>query len=164
MNEVKFFELSRRERQILDIVYQRGFAGVSEVREGLTDPPGYSAVRALLRVMEDKGLLQHEEQGARYVYYPTISRKTAGHLALKHLLATYFDDSVDQMIAALLQIVSEDYSEETKSILDRIIDTLAGEQEQPVMQKSREIPSEEEGSSKEVERTEENEDEDWIIL
>ena len=96
--------MSRRERQIMDIVYRLGRATAAEVRDGLPDPPSYSAVRAMLRVLEDKGHLQHEQDGPRYVYLPTVSARTARESALRHLVRTFFGGSTTGAMAALLDL------------------------------------------------------------
>jgi predicted transcriptional regulator len=99
--------LSRRERQIMDIIYTLQEATVNQVLERLPSPPSYSAVRALLRVLEQKGHLVHRQDGPRYIYAPTWPRDRARRSALKHLLQTFFDDSTEDVVAALLDI-SED--------------------------------------------------------
>ena len=109
--------LSRRERQIMDIIYQQGQATAAEVMERLPDPPSYSAVRALLRVLEDKGHLRHEEQGPRYVYLPTLPRDKARSSALKQVVQTFFEGRADQAVAALLGMSRSEMSEEE---LDRL--------------------------------------------
>lgn len=96
-------ELSRRERQIMDIVYRRNKATAAEVLDDLPDPPTYSAVRAALRLLEEKGLLAHEMDGKRYVYLPTTPRKQARSTALKHLIRTFFNGSPEQVVNALLE-------------------------------------------------------------
>jgi len=96
--------LSRRERQIMDFLFSRGRASAAEVLEGIPDPPSYSAVRALLRTLEEKGHVVHEEQGRAYVYKPTIGREQARKTALKHLLKTFFGGSTEQAMAALLDM------------------------------------------------------------
>ena len=93
---------SRRERQIMDILHARTSATAAEVRELMPNPPGYSAVRALLRILEEKGHVRHREDGARYVYFPCVSRRAASRSALKRILATFFGGSVDHAVAALL--------------------------------------------------------------
>jgi predicted transcriptional regulator len=97
---------SRREREIMEILYRRGKAAASEVREAMQDPPSYSAVRALLRVLEDKGHVKHASEGLRYVYLPTLARAKATRSAVKHLLDTFFDGSPEQAVAALLDVSS----------------------------------------------------------
>jgi BlaI family penicillinase repressor len=99
--------LSRRERQIMDIIYEIKQATAFQVLERLPAPPSYSAVRALLRVLENKGHLAHRQEGARYVYVPVLAKRTASRSALRHLLKTFFDDSTMDAVAALLDI-SED--------------------------------------------------------
>jgi BlaI family penicillinase repressor len=98
--------LSRRERQIMDILYQRGKSSASEVREAMPNAPSYSAVRAMLRVLEEKGHIGHEAEGLRYVYLPTVPREKAKRSAMKHLLNTFFNDSPEQIVAALLDVGS----------------------------------------------------------
>ena len=96
-------ELGRRERQIMDVVYRLGRATVSDVRSELPDPPTYSAVRGMLRFLENKGLLRHEQDGVRYVYIPTITPAKARRSALRHLVRTFFGGSAQQAVAALLE-------------------------------------------------------------
>jgi predicted transcriptional regulator len=96
--------LSRRERQIMDILYQRGKLSASEVREAMPDAPSYSAVRAMLRVLEDKGHVKHQAEGLRYVYGPVVPRDRAKRSAVKHLLDTFFHESPEQVVAALLDV------------------------------------------------------------
>lgn len=107
--------LSRRERQILDVLYERGRATAAEIQAGLPDAPGYSAIRALLRVLEEKGHIRHEADGPRYVFSAVVPRSRARKSALKHLLETFFDNSPGDAVAALLE-VKKPSSEE----LDRI--------------------------------------------
>ncbi|HCC55734.1 MAG TPA: CopY family transcriptional regulator [Solibacterales bacterium] len=94
--------LTRRERQIMDVLYKLERATASEVLAGLPDQKNYSTVRAQLRVLEDKGHVRHEEDGARYVYSPTLPRAAARRSALKHLVDTFFEGSTAQVVAALL--------------------------------------------------------------
>ena len=94
--------LSRRERQILDVIYHLGRATASEVLERLPDAPTYTTVRGLLRVLESKGHVRHEEDGARYVYIPTMTKQRAAKSALKHVVQTFFDGSPSSAMAALL--------------------------------------------------------------
>jgi BlaI family transcriptional regulator, penicillinase repressor len=104
--------LSRREREIMDVIYERGRATVTEVMERLEDPPSYSAVRALLRILEEKGVLRHEQQGQRYVFLPTVTREKAKRSALKRMLQVFFDGSTEAAVAALLDISSTRLTEE----------------------------------------------------
>jgi predicted transcriptional regulator len=94
--------LTRRERQIMDILYRRARATAAEVMADLTGEPSYSTVRTQLRVLEEKGHVRHEEEGLRYVYMPALARRAAGKSALKHLVATFFDGSAEKTVAALL--------------------------------------------------------------
>jgi predicted transcriptional regulator len=114
--------LSRRERQIMDIIYQHGQATAAEVMERLPEAPGYSAVRALLRVLEDKGHLRHEEQGPRYVYLPTLPREKARSSALKQLVQTFFEGSTGQAVAALLGMSPSSLSDEELDRLSGLIE------------------------------------------
>jgi BlaI family transcriptional regulator, penicillinase repressor len=98
----KSHQLSRRERQIMDIVYARGEVTAAEVNAALPDPPSYSAVRTLLRILEEKGHLKHREDGPRYVYFPTESREKASRSALKGLVQTFFEGSLSNAVAALV--------------------------------------------------------------
>lgn len=94
--------LTRRERQIMDILYRRGRATAAEVMEELPGEPNYSTVRTQLRVLEEKGHVRHEEHGLRYVYMPTVPRHAVRQSALKHLVETFFDGSSEKVVAALL--------------------------------------------------------------
>jgi predicted transcriptional regulator len=114
-------ELSRRERQIMDFLYQKGRATAAEVQAGLSDPPSYSAVRALLRVLEDKGHARHEQDGPRYVYLPRVARERAKRSALRHVVQTFFDGSREQAVAALLDDRSTRLSEAELDRLARLI-------------------------------------------
>jgi predicted transcriptional regulator len=115
-------QLSRRERQVMDIVYRAGEATVSEVLEAMPDPPTYSAVRALMRILESKGHLGHRQDGPRYVYRPTVPREEASENALGRLLATFFDGSVERAVATLLDLESENL---TDGELDRLAELVA---------------------------------------
>jgi predicted transcriptional regulator len=95
-------DLSRRERQIMDVLYRRGRATAAEVRQEMPDPPGYSAVRAMLRVLEAKGHIRHEEEALRYVFVPTASRARAIRSAVTHMVDTFFEGSTERAVAALL--------------------------------------------------------------
>lgn len=114
-------ELSRRERQIMDVIYRRGSATVSEVRDDLADAPSYSAVRALLRILEGKGHLAHREDGPRYVYEPTLPLEQARRTAARHLLETFFGDSLEGAVAALLDVRSTKLDDgDYERLLERI--------------------------------------------
>src|SRR5450755_2661346 len=110
-------KLSRRERQIMDILYQRGRASGAEIHQALPDAPTYSAVRAKLRVLEEKGHVRHEEEALRYVYLPTVARDTARRSALRHMVSTFFEGSVEDAMAARLELSAARLKDED---LDRI--------------------------------------------
>jgi predicted transcriptional regulator len=115
-------DLSRRERQILDILYQQGQATAAEVQNALPEPPSYSAVRALLRILEEKGHVRHQQDGPRYVYLPTLARENAKRSALRHMLRTFFDGSAEQAISALLDDASAKLSPAELDRLARLIE------------------------------------------
>ena len=117
----KLAKLSRRERQCLDVLYQRGEATVAEVMEALTDPPSYSAVRATLNVLLEKGHATHRQDGPRYVYLPAIPADTARSAAVQHLVNTFFGGSTEQAMVALLEISDTRTSREAMELLSRRI-------------------------------------------
>lgn len=96
--------LSRREGEIMDIIYERGQATVADVMERLDKAPSYSAVRALMRILEEKGVLRHERQGQKYVFFPKVNRENAKRSALKRMLQVFFNDSTESAVATLLDI------------------------------------------------------------
>ena len=110
-------DLSRRERQIMDFLYQRGRASVGDVMDGIADPPSYSAVRAMLRTLEEKGHVTHIEDGRAYIYQPRIQKEDARQGALSHLLKTFFDGSTEKAVAALLDLKGPQLS---RAELDRV--------------------------------------------
>jgi len=114
-------QLSRREREIMDVIYRSGRATAAEVLDQLPDPPTYSTVRALLRVLEEKGHLRHEEDGPRYVFVPTVPRERALQSALRQLLHTFFDGSTEQAVAALLDLSSTRLSDAELARLSQLI-------------------------------------------
>jgi BlaI family transcriptional regulator, penicillinase repressor len=120
-------DLSRRERQIMDSVYRRGRATAAEVLADLPEPPSYSAVRTMLRLLEDKGHLRHEQDGPRYVYVPTVARENARLSALQHLVSTFFNGSAEQAMAALLEISDADLSDEQLERLQQMIENARTE-------------------------------------
>jgi BlaI family transcriptional regulator, penicillinase repressor len=111
-------DLSRRERQIIDILYAQGSATAAEVQAALPEPPSYSAVRAMLRILEEKGHVRHEQDGPRYIYRPTLARDNAKKSAMRHMLQTFFDGSAEQAISALLD-------DHTTRLSDAELDRLA---------------------------------------
>ena len=114
--------LSRRERQIMDLLYRLGRATVAEVQEGIPDPPSYSAVRAMLRTLEEKGVVRHVEDGPRYVYEPTVARDAARQSALAHMVQTFFDGSTAQAMAALLDLNGRKLGQDEVDRLARLIE------------------------------------------
>ena len=114
-------QLSRRERQIMEVIYSHGRATAAEVRENLPDPPSYSAVRAMLRILEEKGHLVHENDGPRYVFLPTTPREEARETALRGVIQTFFGGSPENAVAALLDLGDDDLdSDALQRIADRI--------------------------------------------
>jgi predicted transcriptional regulator len=113
--------LARRERQIMDILYQRGKSSASEVRAAMPAAPGYSAVRAMLRILEEKGHVVHRAEGLKYVYLPTVTRDKAKRSAVKHLVDTFFKDAPEQVVAALLDVSS---TRLTLAELDRMAEII----------------------------------------
>jgi predicted transcriptional regulator len=114
--------LSRRERQIMDLLFQHGRATAVEVQQLLPDPPGYSAVRALLRILEDKGHVTHGQEGSRYVYSPRLDRDKARRSALRHLVETFFDGSAEQAMAALIDTHGRRLDDDELARMARLID------------------------------------------
>lgn len=122
MTQRAHHNLSRRERQIMDVIYARGQASAAEVLEHLPDPPSYSAVRAMLRLLEEKGFVRHEQDGPRYLFKPTIARTRAQKSALKQLLQTFFAGSTEQAVAALLDLSRSKLSAEELDRLAQLIE------------------------------------------
>ena len=114
-------DLSRRERQIMEVVYRTGRATAGEVLEGLPDPPSYSAVRALLKILEGKGHLKHVVEDGRYVWLPTVPRDRARRSALQNLLQTFFEGSAEKAVAALLAQSKSKLSDEELERLARLV-------------------------------------------
>ena len=112
-------KLSRRERQVLEVLYRQGRATAAEVLAAIPNPPSYSAIRAVLRVLEEKGYVRHEEERLRYVYLPTVPREKAKRSALQHLVHTFFEGSVASAVAALLDTSA-------RKLSDDDLDRLAG--------------------------------------
>jgi predicted transcriptional regulator len=120
-------QLSRRERQIMDFLFRVHRATAADVMEGLPDAPSYSAVRALLRILEQKGHIRHEEEGRAYVYMPLQRRDSARASALSHLLKTFFDNSAEQAVAALLAIKGERMSDAELERMSKMIENAKKE-------------------------------------
>lgn len=115
-------QLSRRERQIMEIIYRLGQASATDVLENLSDAPSYSTVRALLRVLVDKGYLQHHQDGAKYIYAPTVAREKARQSALRNLVQTFFDGSTEQAVATLLEMNETDLTDDDLDRLSQLIE------------------------------------------
>ena len=113
--------LSRREREVLDVLHRLGRASAADVRGALPKPPSDSAVRTHLRILEEKGHVRHEQEGPRYVYLPTVARDAAGKSALRHLMRTFFDGSPSHAVAALLDETAADLSDDDLDRLDVLI-------------------------------------------
>jgi BlaI family penicillinase repressor len=113
--------LSRRERQIMDILFREGEATVERVRKGLPDPPSYSAVRALLGVLENKGFVGHHKEGRAYTYVPTMNLDAVRDSALKHLVQTLFDGSIEDVVATLMSMSDTELSDRDFERLARLI-------------------------------------------
>jgi predicted transcriptional regulator len=114
--------LTRRERQIMDVLYRRGRATAAEVMADLPGEPNYSTVRTQLRVLEDKGHVRHDEEGLRYIYAPAVPRHAARKSALKHLVETFFDGSAEQVVAAVLGGEASRLSDEDLERIGELID------------------------------------------
>jgi predicted transcriptional regulator len=120
-------KLSRREQEMLDIVYVRGHATAAEVRASMHDAPTDAAVRTILRILVDKGHLRIEQHGPRYVYWPTVPRDTARRSELQHVVRTFFGGSTESALATLLDIQPGELDDETRRRLKRLIDKAAKE-------------------------------------
>ncbi len=122
MDKESHSTLSRRERQIMDIIYRERCATAAQVREHMPEPPSYSAVRTHLRLLEEKGHLEHRRDGSRYVFYPVINRDKARKSALRHLIRTFFDGSIEQAVSTLINISKNDLSDQDLRRLAAIIE------------------------------------------
>ena len=120
--------LSRRERQIMDVLYRLGSATAAEVQDNIPEAPSYSAVRALLRILVDKGHIKHSYDGPRYVYSPIVSRPVAQKSALRQLVKTFFDGSASNAVAALLDMSGKDLSDAELDRLARIVEQAKQEE------------------------------------
>lgn len=114
--------LSRRQRQIMDIIYAQGKASAAQVRQAMSDPPSYSSVRTLLRILEEKGHLQHRDEGGRYIFLPTRSRTQASRSAMRRMLDTFFEGSAEQALAALLDVSKAAAAPKELARLAKLID------------------------------------------
>lgn len=120
-------ELSRRERQIMNVVHRLGRATAAEVLEQLADPPSYSAVRAMLRILEEKGQVTHEQDGPRYVYTATVSADRAGRTALRDVVSTFFAGSAEEAVATLIDMNERKLTDEELDRLAEVIERVRQE-------------------------------------
>lgn len=120
-------DLSRRERQIMEILYSKGKAAAQEVLEAMPDPPSYSALRAILRILEDKGHARHIQKGKRYIYMPVVAREKARKSAVRKMLDTFFEGSVEGAVASLIDMHQEKLSEEELDRLSVLIENARKE-------------------------------------
>lgn len=115
-------DLSRRERQIMDVLYRLGEGAVHDVVERIPDPPSYSSVRTMLRILEEKGHVQHVRKGLRYIYSPSLPETAAKKSALRHMLGTFFGGSTEAVVSELLDLRKDDLSDEELARLARLIE------------------------------------------
>lgn len=120
-------QLGRREREILEIVFQLEEASVADVIGRMANPPAYDSVRTMLRLLERKGFVKHRQDGTKYVYRPTQRKSSASRSALSHLMATFFENSVADTVAAALDLKSDDLSQEELDKLQELIDNARKE-------------------------------------
>jgi predicted transcriptional regulator len=113
---------SRREREILDVLYKLGKASAAEIRENIPDPPTYTAIRTHLSILERKGHVRHASDGTRYIYEPLVGREQMGRRAIDSLLATFFDNSVERAVAAMLTRKDSEIGREDLERLSRLIE------------------------------------------
>lgn len=125
--------LSRRERQIMDVLFKRGKATAAEIQADISDPPSYSAVRAMLRTLEEKGHIRHRADGPRYLYSPVIAKERAKRSALRHLVETFFDGSVELAVAALLDGGARKLSREELDRLEKLVHQATPESDEEKM-------------------------------
>jgi len=139
MAKPSYLQLSRRERQVMDILYRDERASAADIQQRMPDPPSYSAVRALLRVLEEKGCIRHIEEGLHYVYFPVVPRDDAKQSAMRHLVRTFFGGSAEAAVATL---VSGD--ELSKTELDRLAKLIEKARREPKAKRGRGSRGEEE--------------------
>ncbi|MFC4992959.1 BlaI/MecI/CopY family transcriptional regulator [Rubritalea tangerina] len=122
MNRLEKGQLSRRERQIMDIIYRLGKASAKEVQDNLPDPPSYSAVRALLATLESKGMVTHGKESRRYIYQAAINEKKARKSAIQNLLATFFEGKPQNLVAALLNEDDDSLSKDEIAEIRKLVE------------------------------------------
>ncbi|MEE9443804.1 MAG: BlaI/MecI/CopY family transcriptional regulator [candidate division Zixibacteria bacterium] len=128
MKEKKLKNLSRRERQIMEIMFRQGSATAGQIHKSLPDPPSYSSVRAQLRILEEKNVIYHEQQGPRYIYFPKIPKEKARTLALKDLMTTFFNNSAENVISALINMRGNKMAEDDYNRLLHLIEKARTEE------------------------------------
>jgi BlaI family penicillinase repressor len=121
MVKTPHLDLSRRERQIMEVLFRKGSATVAEVRDEMPDPPSYSAVRTMLGLLEGKKQVRHAKDGRRFVYAPVVAREKARGSAVRHLLATFFDDSVEMAVASLLDADERKLSDDELARIEKLV-------------------------------------------
>jgi predicted transcriptional regulator len=131
MAQKSLHELGRRERQIMEIIHRRGRASAAEVHGDLDDAPTYTAVRGMLRILEDKGYVRHEQEGPRYVYFPTADPRRVGRSALTHLVRTFFNGSASSAVAAMVGIYEKQLDDADFDKLQLIIDRARSRRDAP---------------------------------
>ena len=119
---VQYAELGRRERQIMDVLFRRGRASAADVLRDLPDPPSYSAVRSMLRLLEGKGYVRHEWEGPRHIYFPASNPEQVRRSAARHLLQTFFNNSMESAVAAMLGVADKPPSPEELKRLAKLIE------------------------------------------
>ena len=122
MVKKSYLRLSNRERQIMDILYRDASATAAEVHEQLPDPPSYSAVRATLRILEEKGQVRHDQDGPRYIFRPAVARDKAKRTAIRHLVETFFDGSPELAVATLLDESASELTKDDFARIEKLID------------------------------------------
>ncbi|NQT38170.1 MAG: BlaI/MecI/CopY family transcriptional regulator [Planctomycetes bacterium] len=114
-------DLGRRERQIMDVIFELGEASVSDVHARIPDPPSYSAVRTMIRYLEAKGLLRHRREGTRYIYRPSETKESVRRSALSHLIKTFFAGSAPDTVATILDVTSNELSDDDLNRIEQLI-------------------------------------------
>ncbi len=122
MKKPDYNELSRRERQIMDIIYRLGEASVADVLNHITDPPGYNSIRVILTILENKGHLMHRQAGQKYIYLPAVQTEQTKKSALKHMISTFFEGSTPKLLSTIIDISAADLKESELNELSKIIE------------------------------------------
>ncbi len=128
MEDNKNLKLSKRERQIMDIIYKKEQLSAKQVQDEMPDPPSYSAIRTLLKILVNKEFLKIKKEGLKYIYFPVISKKKASVLALKNIITTYFNNSIEETVAAVLEISKNNLSQDDITRLSKIIENKKKEE------------------------------------